>query len=337
MRMILLTGAAGFIGMHVARRLLECGCPVLGVDSMSPCDGADHALKDHRLASLASQAGFRFARLDLSDAAAVEALFRMGPFDSVIHLAAQTGVRLSAEQPYTCIMSNVVGFANVIENSRRHGVGHFVYASSSSTYGANRRLPFSEHHPADHPLSLYAATKRSNELLAHSYSHLYALPTTGLRFFTVYGPWGRPDMAPMLFAHAIVQGRPIDVFNSGKMLRDFTYIDDVAEAIVRLVARPARPDPDFDAARPDPASSHAPYRVYNVGNQQPIELIDFISALEKALGRSAHKVFCPMHDADMLATCADTEELEQAIEWAPSTPLATGIGRFVRWYQGYYA
>jgi UDP-glucuronate 4-epimerase len=336
--MILLTGVAGFIGMHVARRLLSLGRRVVGVDSMGPCNGnGGDRLKHDRLAAVSDQPGFTFVQLDLSAAGAVEQLFAQGPFDTVVHLAAQTGVRYSAANPHACIMSNVVGFANVIEACRQHGVGHFVYASSSSTYGANRLLPFSEHHPADHPVSLYAATKRSDELLAHSYSHLYGLPTTGLRFFTVYGPWGRPDMAPMLFTDAIVHGKPIEVFNSGRMLRDFTYIDDVVESVIRLMDHPARPDPDFDPTHPDPATSDAPFRIYNVGNQQPVELIAFIETLELALGRKADKLLRPMQNADMVATCADTHELERAIHWTPATPLATGVARFVRWYESYYA
>jgi UDP-glucuronate 4-epimerase len=333
--MILLTGVAGFIGMHVARHLLAQGETVVGVDHMGPC--VEPVLKERRLALLLPEANFRFAKVDLAQADAVEELFASERFECVIHLAAQTGVRYSADHPQECVRNNVVGFANVIECCRKHGVGHLVYASSSSTYGANRQLPFSEHHAADHPVSLYAATKRSDELLAHSYSHLYGLPTTGLRFFTVYGPWGRPDMAPMLFAHAIMQGRPIEVFNSGKMLRDFTFIDDVVESVVRLAAQPAAPDPAFDPAHPDPATSYAPYRIYNVGNQQPVELTEFIAELERALGRDAERVMRPMPGADMQATCADTRDLEQAIHWTPATPLSTGIERFVRWFETYYA
>jgi UDP-glucuronate 4-epimerase len=335
--MILLTGVAGFIGMHVARSLLQRGHAVLGVDSLRPHGAIEPALKTARLALLTREPGFTFLQRDLSDLGALDDVFASGPFDSVVHLAAQTGVRQSAQDPHGCVLSNVVAFANLLESCRLHGVGHVLYASSSSTYGANLRLPFSEHDSADHPVSLYAATKRSDELLAHSYSHQYGLPTTGLRFFTVYGPWGRPDMAPMLFANAISQGRPIEVFNEGKMLRDFTYIDDVVEAVTRLLARPAAPDPAFDPAHPDPASSCAPYRIYNVGNQQSVPLIDFIEALETAFGRRAHKVLCPMHNADMVATCADMHELEDALHWTPATPLATGIGHFARWYQSYYA
>jgi UDP-glucuronate 4-epimerase len=319
--MILLTGVAGFIGMHVARHLLAQGKAVLGVDHMGPC--VEPMLKERRLALLLPETNFRFVNIDLAQAGAVEELFASFRFECVIHLAAQTGVRYSADHPYECVRNNVVGFANVIESCRQHGVGHLVYASSSSTYGANRQLPFSEHHAAD--------------LLAHSYSHLYGLPTTGLRFFTVYGPWGRPDMAPMLFAHAITQGRPIEVFNNGKMLRDFTFIDDVVESVVRLAAHTAAPDPAFDPTHPDPATSYAPYRIYNVGNQQPVELTEFISELERALGRRAERVMRPMPNADMLATCADTSDLEQAIHWTPGTSLPTGIDRFVGWYESYYA
>jgi UDP-glucuronate 4-epimerase len=333
--MILLTGVAGFIGMHVARHLLAQGKTVLGVDHMGPC--IEPELKLKRLTQVYPHEAFRFEKTDLADADAVAELFAAGPFECVIHLAAQTGVRYSAEHPHECVRNNLVAFTNVIEACRMHEVPHFVYASSSSTYGANRRLPFSEHHPADHPVSLYAATKRSDELLAHSYSHLYGLPTTGLRFFTVYGPWGRPDMAPMLFAHAIAKGEPIEVYNSGNMLRDFTFIDDVVESVVRLAARPAAPDPAFDATDPDPAISYAPYRIYNVGNQQPVALTAFIDEIERALGRKTERLMRPMPGADMQATCADTRDLEDAIHWAPATPLPVGINRFIRWYENYYA
>jgi UDP-glucuronate 4-epimerase len=333
--MILLTGVAGFIGMHVATRLLEQGHTVLGIDHMGPC--TDPTLKERRLALLRDRPRFEFLRLDLAEPGTSAELFEGRHFERVIHLAAQTGVRYSNEHPHECVMNNLVAFTNVIECCRRHQVGHFVYASSSSTYGANRQLPFSEHHPADHPVSLYAATKRSDELLAHSYSHLYGLPTTGLRFFTVYGPWGRPDMAPMLFTDAIAQGRPIEVFNGGNMMRDFTYVDDVVESVVRLMDHPAAPDPRFDAAHPDPATSYAPYRIYNVGNQQPVALLEFIEALEGALGRKAERLMRPMPGADMQATCADTRDLTEAIHWTPATPLAAGIDRFVRWYESYHA
>jgi UDP-glucuronate 4-epimerase len=333
--MILLTGVAGFIGMHLARRLLAEGHEMVGIDHLGPC--AEPGLKEGRLAALGDSPGLRFRRVDVTDVAALDALFREHGFALVIHLAAQTGVRYSSEHPHECVMNNVAGFANVLECSRRHGVKHLVYASSSSTYGANRRLPFNEHDPVDHPVSVYAATKRSDELLAHSYSHLYGLPTTGLRFFTVYGPWGRPDMAPMLFANAIAAGRPIEVYNGGHMLRDFTYVDDVVESVLRLSERPAAPDPDFDPLRPDPATSHAPFRIYNVGNQQPVRLSEFVDALEEALGCRAERLARPMPGADMAATCADTHDLRQAIGWSPSTPLRTGIGRFVEWFQRHRA
>jgi UDP-glucuronate 4-epimerase len=337
--MILLTGVAGFIGMHVARRLLAEGQEVAGVDHLGPSSLPDPTagLKERRLAELGDTPGFHFHCLDVTHPEALEALFAKHHFDVVIHLAAQTGVRYSSEHPHACVMNNVVGFANVMECSRRHGVKHVLYASSSSIYGANRRLPFSEHDPVDHPVSVYAATKRSDELLAHSYSHLYGLPTTGLRFFTVYGPWGRPDMAPMLFANAIVAGQPIEVYNGGRMLRDFTYIDDVVESVLRLAARPAEPAAGFDAMQPDTATSHAPFRIYNVGNQQAVQVSDFIDALEAALGRRAERLSRPMPGADMAATCADTRDLQQAIGWTPATPLRTGVERFVQWFQHYGA
>jgi UDP-glucuronate 4-epimerase len=333
--MILVTGVAGFIGMHVVRRLLADGRQVVGVDSLGPCP--DPALRGRRLALLLDQPGFSFVQADLADAAAAAGLFAAARFEWVIHLAAQTGVRQSADQPLACVMNNLVGFVNLLEGCRNSGPAHLVYASSSSVYGANGRLPFSEQDPADHPLSLYGATKRSDELLAHSYSHLYRLPATGLRFFTVYGPWGRPDMAPMLFARAIMCGEPIEVYDQGRMLRDFTCVDDVAEAVVRLAAQPATPDPGFDPLQPSPAASCAPHRVYNVGNQQPVLLSDFIDALELALGRKAQRLARPRHEADMRATCADTRALQAALDWTPHTPLATGIARFVRWYESYHA
>ncbi|MGJ7916309.1 NAD-dependent epimerase/dehydratase family protein [Massilia sp. LXY-6] len=333
--MILLTGVAGFIGMHLARRLLAEGHELVGVDHLGPCVSPIPApgLKERRLAEIGGAPGFRFDRLDVTEDGALEELFRTHRFERVIHLAAQTGVRHSSAQPVACVTNNLVGLAKVLECSRRHGVRHVLYASSSGAYGASRRLPFDEHDPAGHPVSVYAATKRGGELLAHSYSHLYGLPTTGLRFFTVYGPWGRPDMAPMLFAGAIAAGRPIEVYNGGRMLRDFTYVDDVVESVLRLAARPAEPDPGFDPVHPNPAASHAPFRIYNVGNQQPVLLSDFIDALEDALGRHAERVPRPMPAADMAVTCADTHALRQAIGWAPATPLRTGIARFVEWFQ----
>jgi UDP-glucuronate 4-epimerase len=331
---ILVTGAAGFIGMHVARRLLEQGHAVVGTDTLSSCHHVK--LKKDRLAVLVLYSGFRFVPLDLAEAAAVEQLFGAEAFPIVVHLAAQTGVRYSIVNPRAYIMSNIVGFANIVENCRHHHVSHLVYASSSSVYGLNRAMPFSEHHTADHPVSLYAATKKSNELMAHVYSHLFGLPTTGLRFFTVYGPWGRPDMAPMLFANAIRNGNPIELFNDGQMLRDFTYVDDVVESIVRLLSRPAKSNPDFDAALPDPATSSAPYRVYNVGNRRPVDLMAFVETLENCLGRKAGKIMRPMQAGDVVATYADTRELAEAIQWMPDTPLEAGVARFVDWFRAYY-
>jgi UDP-glucuronate 4-epimerase len=329
----LVTGAAGFIGMHLVRRLQQQEHDVVGIDNLG--NGTGQPLKKDRLAVLSHHPDFRFFQIDLTDCGAVDALFETHSFSHVVHLAAQTGVRYSVENPHATVMNNIVAFSNVIENCRKHRISHLVYASSSSVYGANRRMPSSEHHPVDHPVSLYAATKRSNELAAHAYSHLHGLPTTGLRFFTVYGPWGRPDMAPMLFADAIYHGRPIRVFNNGKMLRDFTYVDDVVESIVRLMARPAKPDPGFDAGCPDPASSCAPYRIYNVGNRQPVDLMTFIAVLEHALGKKAEKIPCPMQPGDVIATCADTGELEEAIQWRPNTPLAEGIAQFAAWFRAH--
>lgn len=332
---ILVTGAAGFIGMHLARRLLEQGSGVIGIDNLSSYYDVD--LKKERVAILSSHPGFKFIRMDMTDGNAVDTLFKENSFSNVVHLAAQPGVRYSIENPLAYIMSNVVGFANVIENCRRHRIAHLVYASSSSIYGANGQMPFSEHHETAHPVSLYAATKRSDELIAHAYSHLYGLPTTGLRLFTVYGPWGRPDMAPMLFATSIKSGRPIEIFNAGKILRDFTYVDDAVECIVRLIPKPAKPSPDFDAKHPDPAISYAPYRIYNVGNQHPVNLMEFIETLEKTLGKKAEKIFRPMQAGDMPATYADTRELAEAIQWTPNTPLEVGIARFADWFNDYYA
>jgi UDP-glucuronate 4-epimerase len=334
--MILLTGVAGFIGMHVAHRLLADGHDVLGVDCMdAPCDGA-HTLKDDRLALLAAWPRFEFRRLDLADVGAVAQLFRRASFESVLHLAAQSGMRRSAARAHACVMNNVVGFANVIEHARRHDVGHFLYASSAGGGCASRRLPLSEQRAADHPASLYAATKRGNELLAHSYSHQCRLPTTGVRFFNVYGPWGGPRQATMRYASAIAQGRPIAPAHAGRALRDFTYVDDAVESLTRLLARPATAAPDFSVARPDPASSDAPYRIYNVGNREPAALDEFIGALERAFGRSARRDAALAPRRDTLAGCADTRALEQALDWIPATPLASGVERMVRWYRGYY-
>lgn len=336
--MILVTGVAGFIGMHLARRLLANGQRVIGADRMGgSASEAMEDLKKSRLAILRALPGFDYVETDIASVDAVAGLFCAARFSSVLHLAAQTGVRRSTDHPHPYIMSNMVGFANVLDQCRRQGVSHLVYASSSSIYGVNTLMPYNEHYATDHPVSVYAATKKSNELLAHSYSHLHGLATTGLRFFTVYGPWGRPDMAPMLFADAILHGRPIALYNGGRMLRDFTYIDDVVESIVRVLRDPPRAAPDFDTSRPDPATSNAPYRIYNVGNQRPVGLIDFVETLERAFGRKARKVFFPMQAGDVQATCADTRELTRAIHWTPSTPLETGIARFVQWHRSYYA
>src|SRR5574337_1639398 len=282
---VLVTGAAGFIGMHAAERLLAQGDQVVGLDNLN--DYYDVQIKLDRLARLTPQPGFRFVKLDVADRAGMEQLFAEEKFDRAIHLAAQAGVRYSLQNPHAYVESNRVGFMNILEGCRHHAVQHLVYASSSSVYGGNTKMPFSEHHSVDHPVSMYAATKKANELMAHTYSHLYGLPTTGLRFFTVYGPWGRPDMALFLFTKAILEGKPIDVFNYGKMQRDFTYVDDIVEGLVRVLDKPAVPNPNFDTADPDPASSYAPYRVYNIGNHQPVELMAFIEAIEQALGIKA--------------------------------------------------
>lgn len=331
---VLVTGAAGFIGMHVARRLLDAGVEVVGLDDLNGY--YDPALKRARLATLEGSPGFSFREASVADRAATAALFEAGRFDRVVHLAAQAGVRYSLANPHAYVDANLVGFVNVLEGCRHGGVGHLVYASSSSVYGGNVRMPFSEHDPVEHPVSLYAATKKANELMAHTYSHLYGLPTTGLRFFTVYGPWGRPDMAPFLFVDAILAGRAIDVFNHGDMKRDFTYVDDVVESLARVLERPPAGDPAFDPMHPDPARSRAPYRVFNIGNSDPVPLLDFIGAIESALGRSAHKRLLPMQDGDVPATFADTRELEALTGFRPRTDLREGVRRFVDWYRGHY-
>ena len=331
---ILVTGAAGFIGMHVSQRLLSRGDTVVGLDNLNAY--YDPQLKRDRLTRLGAEAGFRFVHEDVADRVAMDGLFAREGFDRVVHLAAQAGVRYSLQNPQAYIDSNVVGFMNVLEGCRHGRVGHLVYASSSSVYGGNTRLPFSEHDNVDHPVSMYAATKKANELMAHTYSHLFGLPTTGLRFFTVYGPWGRPDMALFLFTRAILEDRAIDVFNHGRMVRDFTYIDDIVEGIVRTLDRPATPDAVFDAARPDPASSNAPYRVFNIGNAAPVPLMDFIDAIEKALGRTARKNFLPMQDGDVPATSADVSALAAWAGFSPGTPVDVGVQRFVDWYRDYY-
>lgn len=331
---VLLTGAAGFIGSHVAIRLLERGDEVIGLDNLN--DYYDPRLKEARLARFQDKPNFRFVKMDLADSVAIAKLFATEKFDRVVHLAAQAGVRYSLINPQAYIQSNLVGFGNVLEGCRHHEVEHLVYASSSSVYGANTKMPFSVHDEVNHPVSLYAATKKSNELMAHSYSHLFKLPTTGLRYFTVYGPWGRPDMSPWLFTQAILAGKPIDVFNHGKMRRDFTYIDDIVEGTIRVMDRVAEPNPSFDATNPDPGSSQAPYRVYNIGNNRPIELMTYIETLEAALGINAQKNMLPMQAGDVLETYADVADLQQDVGFEPKTPITEGIAHWVAWFRKYH-
>ena len=331
---VLVTGAAGFIGMHCAERLAARGDEVIGLDNLSPYYSVE--LKRARLARLDAMPGFRFARLDLADAAPLAALFDAERPELVLHLAAQPGVRHSLENPASYVQANLVGFANLLEGCRRRPPRHLVYASSSSVYGGNAKLPWSEGDNVDHPVSLYAATKKSNELMAHVYSHLFELPATGLRYFTVYGPWGRPDMSPMLFARAILEGEPIDVFNHGDMRRDFTYVDDIVEGTLRALDEPAVSTPAFDRASPDPSTSWAPWRVYNIGNHQPVPLLEYISALERALGRTALKRMKPIQPGDVRATCADTARLAEAVGFAPATPLEEGLAKFAQWFKSYY-
>ena len=331
---ILVTGAAGFIGMHATLRLLARGDEVVGLDNLN--DYYDPTLKEARLARLLPHAGFRFVKLDVADRAGIEALFAAEKFDRVIHLAAQAGVRYSLQNPHAYVDSNLVGFMNILEGCRHAKVQHLVYASSSSVYGGNTKMPFSEADSVDHPVSIYAATKKANELMAHTYSHLYGLPTTGLRFFTVYGPWGRPDMALFLFTKAILEGRPIDVFNHGRMRRDFTYIDDIVQGVVRTMDHVAEGDPEFDPDQPDPGRSKAPFRVFNIGNHNPVELMAFIEAIEEALGQTAEKNFLPMQDGDVPATYADTAELRQWTDFQPATPVKQGVARFIDWYRDYF-
>ena len=331
---ILLTGAAGFIGMTTSLRLLARGDEVVGLDNLN--DYYDVQLKRDRLARLLPHAAFRFVQLDVADHNGMAALFAAERFDRVIHLAAQAGVRYSLKNPQAYINSNVVGFMNVLEGCRHYGVQHLVYASSSSVYGGNTRMPFSERDSVDHPVSMYAATKKANELMAHTYSHLFGLPTTGLRFFTVYGPWGRPDMALFLFTKTILEGRAIDVFNHGQMQRDFTYVDDIAEGVIRVTDRVATADPTYTSDRPDPATSHAPFRVFNIGNHQPVPLLDFIACIERALGMKATMNLLPLQDGDVPATYADVDALKAWADFAPATSIETGITRFVDWYRGYY-
>lgn len=331
---VLVTGAAGFIGMTAALRLLDRGDEVVGLDNLN--DYYDVALKQSRLGRLQAHPRFRFVRLDVEDREGMPELFRTEKFDRVIHLAAQAGVRYSLLNPHAYVDANLVGFVNVLEGCRHSGVQHLVYASSSSVYGGNTAMPFSECQSVDHPVSLYAATKKANELMAHTYSHLYALPTTGLRFFTVYGPWGRPDMALFLFTKAILEGRPIDVFNYGRMRRDFTYVDDIVEGVVRVLDRTADPDLRYVSAQPNPATSNVPYRVFNIGNNKPVELLDFVSCIEEAVGRKAEKRLLPLQDGDVPETFANTDALEQWISFVPDTPIRVGVERFVSWYRDYY-
>lgn len=331
---VLVTGAAGFIGYHTAKALLARGDEVVGLDNLNAY--YDVKLKEARLSQLQTRNRFTFHKLDLADRDGMERLFSEVRPQRVIHLGAQAGVRYGMENPHAYIDSNIVGTQHVLEGCRRNGVEHLVFASSSSVYGANTSLPFSVHQNVDHPLSLYAATKKSGELMAHAYAHLYRLPVTGLRFFTVYGPWGRPDMALFLFTRKILAGEPIDVFNNGHHARDFTYIDDVVEGVLRTADRVPAPNPDWSGANPDPASSSAPYRLYNIGNHNPVELMHFISCLEKALGREAKKNFLPLQPGDVPATYADVDDLAADVGFAPSTPIEDGIRHFVDWYRSYY-
>jgi UDP-glucuronate 4-epimerase len=331
---VLVTGAAGFIGFHTAKALIARGDDVIGLDNVN--DYYDVRLKQARLAALTPLPGFRFERMDLSDRSGIDRLFREARPDRVVHLAAQAGVRYGATNPHAYLESNLAGFLNVLEGCRHGGVEHLVYASSSSVYGANTAMPFSVHQSVDHPVSLYAATKKANELMAHSYAHLYRLPVTGLRFFTVYGPWGRPDMSLFLFVSRILKGEPIDVFNHGNHSRDFTYIDDIVEGVVRTLDHVATPDPSWTGAEPDPGTSNAPYRIYNIGNNQPVPLMHLIGCLETALGRTAEKRFLPMQPGDVPDTYADIEALAADVGFRPSTPIEVGVARFVEWYKAFY-
>ncbi|MDX2066506.1 MAG: NAD-dependent epimerase [Fimbriimonadaceae bacterium] len=334
MAKIVVTGAAGFIGFHLSKRLLDRGDEVIGVDMVN--DYYDPKLKEDRLAQLTGREGFTFHRIDLADRAAVEKLFAENDFTRVVHLAAQAGVRYSITHPHAYLEANLTAFLNVLEGCRHKKVEHLSYASSSSVYGANTAMPFSVHQNVDHPVSLYAATKKANELMAHCYSHLYQLPTTGLRFFTVYGPWGRPDMAMFLFTKAILAGEPINVFNNGKMRRDFTFVEDIVEGVMRVTDLTPAGNPAWDGNDPDPGTSKAPYKVYNIGNNSPVELMHVIETLEAKLGKTAIKNMMPMQDGDVPATYADVEDLQRDAGFKPATPIEEGIGRFVDWYRGYY-
>lgn len=331
---ILVTGAAGFIGFHLSKRLLEAGHQVIGLDNLN--DYYDVGLKESRLAILNPFQNFSFHRFDLENKKAVDSLFSTSQIDYVVNLAAQAGVRYSIQNPYAYLDSNLTGFLNILEACRNFPVKHLIYASSSSVYGANRKMPFSVHDNVDHPLALYAVTKKANELMAHSYSNLYNIPATGLRFFTVYGPYGRPDMALFLFTKAILDGEPINVFNDGKMLRDFTYVDDIVEGIVRLIPVIPKGNPKWSGEKPDPGSSFAPYKIYNIGNNNPVELLYFIEVLEQKLGKKAIKNFLPLQDGDVPATYADVEDLKRDVGFKPDTPIETGISNFVEWFKMYY-
>jgi len=333
-KIYLVTGAAGFIGFHLSKRLLEEGCRVIGVDNLN--DYYDVNLKKSRLEIINSFDKFKFYKIDIQDKEALNQIFKENEIDIVVNLAAQAGVRYSLKNPYAYIESNIVGFMNILEACRHNEIEHLVYASSSSVYGANKKMPFSTKDNVDHPVSLYAATKKSNELMAHTYSHLYGIPTTGLRFFTVYGPWGRPDMALFLFTKAILNDEPIKVFNYGKMERDFTYIDDIIEGVVRVIANPPKPNENYDKTNQDPSTSHAPYKIYNIGNNKPVQLMEFIKTLERHLGKEAKKEYLPLQAGDVPKTYADVDDLIRDVGFKPNTSIDEGIGKFVKWYKEYY-
>jgi len=335
MKKILITGAAGFIGFYLSKKLLKDGFEVVGIDNLN--DYYDPALKKARLAEIPAGSAYSFEKIDLADRVAMAELFSRHKFDAVMNLAAQAGVRYSLTNPHAYADSNLIGFVNILEGCRHSGVEHLVFASSSSVYGGNTTMPFSVHDNVDHPVSLYAATKKANELMAHSYSHLYGMKTTGLRFFTVYGPWGRPDMAYFLFTKAILAGEPINIFNNGEMKRDFTYIDDIVEGVARVINSPPEPTPGWDKHNPDPATSWAPYRIYNIGNNQVETLMHFIEVLEDCLGKKANKNYLPMQDGDVAATWADMSDLVEAVDYQPTTSIEEGLGHFVRWYREYYS
>ena len=331
---VLVTGAAGFIGFHLCQQLLKGDVQITGIDNLNPY--YDVGLKKDRLNNILSAPNFKFVKMDMADRSDMQELFNNNKFDVVVNLAAQAGVRYSIENPHAYVDSNLVGFVNILEGCRHSGVKHLVFASSSSVYGANTNMPFSIHHNVDHPVSLYAATKKANELMAHTYGHLYGLCCTGLRFFTVYGPWGRPDMALFLFTKAILENKPIKVFNHGKMQRDFTYIDDIIEGVIRVMGRLPEPNPEWRGDKPDPGTSYAPYKIYNIGNNNPVELIEFIGVIEKALKREAKKEFLDLQPGDVPATYADVDDLIADVGFKPQTPITTGIQQFIEWYKQYY-